>query len=937
MGPDEQSTLLQQVARNAFRVLGLPADAPQETIFRRAEELKRAATAEIRRSFSWDIERYGPVQRDRGSISDAVGRLSNPRQRLRERLFWTVRSEPYAVDSPQQRFDSPTSTWQGSLFPADHHDAAVFALASCFLTDIDVHDADDWGTTLQMWADLLESEDFWSGFFDTEEAGDFEPAASLEDIDELRDCSHQLAIAPLAELARDAAFRSEFDCCRRALGIIRTAPFASEIVSAAEESVLGPYEDALVRTSKVITRACWDDIRQDRASAEWNATASSVAVDRWKQDVEPRYGNLIAMTGASSDRGLRVRQEYADFLTSLGNALTWADQWVEAEKLLKLALSCLPPDSPTRVRDEERLLSVGREAARQREKELELRKQADIEGFEHLCEEIATCLLKVANPAAVHAMPEIDGCKEAHRRYKNTVLPWLSIIRAAHSETSPHALRARTAAARCLLGIADRFRYCGDRCKALDLLAPAAELAPTGSETASEIARQRADLYRESSSRSQTAVEADRAGSVDGFVELCNSIIVALQQFQQGPGSKSSGGNLLGLMAEHEDYRRRASPWLAVILKSYHGEMPARAGNAAARCLSCLAGGFMSAHDWDTAQTLAQQALPLIEDEKLEAEVKRQLANIAAHKQKTAPRPVITNHGQGTAGQTGAGNRMATAKPPRAPRSLFRSLGNLRATALVVGIALLVILASLSSPRWENWIVDLGNSRSRTEISVATPSSFVSDPPPTGAKWRSVDASEVDADQSPPTPRAVKAPRRPAAIDSDASAKQFGGTSEPTTQWTIVPARPLRASVSLPNGTELIPPLPSEASSELQVSNHTTQDAVVKLKAAANKETLRSVYVKAMSDFTIPKIVAGVYLVEFATGMDWDEASRSFRQDRGFARFGNPLAFSEDQAGYSANSITLHTVANGNARKQTISAEEFGDDSGTGGVKRPRR
>jgi hypothetical protein len=228
------------------------------------------------------------------------------------------------------------SALQPSLFGAHHHDSAVFALVSCFLTDIDAQDADIWGTTLRIWAGLIESEDFWAEFFDIENAGDFEPAASFEDIDELRARSHQLAIGPVAELARDAASRSEFDRCRRVIEIIRAAPFPSEIVSAAEESVLGPYEDALVRTSKEITKACWDDIRQDRASSEWNTKASSVAVDRWKQEVEPRYRNLIAMTGAGTDCGLRVRQECADFLTSLGNALTWADQWVEAERVLKL-------------------------------------------------------------------------------------------------------------------------------------------------------------------------------------------------------------------------------------------------------------------------------------------------------------------------------------------------------------------------------------------------------------------------------------------------------------------------------------------------------------------------------------------------------------------------------------------------------------------------
>jgi hypothetical protein len=678
-----------------------------------------------------------------------------------------------------------------------------------------------------------------------------------------------------------------------------------------------------------------------------------------------------------------------------------------------LALSCLPSDSPARERIEISLLGVGKEAAKVRDEELKRRQQSDIEGFERLCEEITTDLSKALSPAVVHATAEIDVCKQARRRYEKTVLPWLSIIRAAHSEASPHSLRARTAAARCLLGIAERFRYCGDRCKALDLLAPAAELAPAGSETASEIARQRSHLYRESSSRPtpEASLEADRAGSVDGFVALCNSIIVELQQFQRGPGPRNSGGTLLGLMAEHEDYRRRASPWLAVILRSYDGEMPARAGNAAARCLSCLAGGFISVHDWDTAQALARQALPLIEDEKLEAEVRRQLANIAFQKQKPAPKPASADHWKNAGRSGAAGNRTFTLWVPEiltfvfvgavvlAAILAFTKSNEPRSSALTVSqakslarpspapadFARLTLEGQLdalqrASPQDKQRLKPIFRERFNRDIGkvpdeeqelffrkmaaaglvdAALPAnppgvyapSELSDKPPANAPAArtplTFDASEVNADQ---THRAANTPKGPAATDYTALLKKNGGVAadgektsgtlalvgKPTPiDWAKYGAVPV--AVSLPNGTELISPPPSEASSELRISNYTKQDAVVKLKAAANKETLRSVYVRAMSDFTIPKIVAGVYLVDFATGMDWDETSRSFRQDRGFARFDNPLAFSEDNARYSANSITLHTVLNGNARKETISAEEFGDDTGTGGVKRPRR
>lgn len=369
MGADDQSALWQQFARNPFRVLGLPGNASQKAILERAAALDRAVRVGVRRPPSpWNLEWCSQSQHDRSSIADALGRLNNSRQRLSSRLFWISQSEIFVADISPTTIDNSVAALRSSLLPADHHDAAVLALAACFMKDAAVQDADHWRIALQMWTNLVESEEFWSGFWDVEELGDFEPSASVEDFDQLKAESLQLAIEPIAQLAREAASRSEFDRCRRALKIVHTA-LPSEMGSALEESVFGPYEDNLVRNSKEITKRCWADIRQDRASAKLNEKPCEVAVDRWKQELEPRYRDFVAMAGTRSVAALHVRQEYGDFLAGLGNALTWADHWVEAERLMSLALSCLPPDSPARERIEGAISRFSGEASRERERE----------------------------------------------------------------------------------------------------------------------------------------------------------------------------------------------------------------------------------------------------------------------------------------------------------------------------------------------------------------------------------------------------------------------------------------------------------------------------------------------------------------------------------------------------------------------------------------
>jgi hypothetical protein len=896
------------------------------------------------------------------------------------------------------------------------------------MKDAAVQDADHWRIALQMWTNLVESEEFWSGFRDVEELSDFEPLASLEDFDQLKAESLQLVTEPIAQLARDAASRSEFDRCRRALRIVRTA-LPSEIGSAIEESVFGPYEDNLVRNSKEITKRCWADIRQDRASAKSNEKPCEAAVDRWKQELEPRYRDFVAMAGTRSVAGLRVRQEYGDFLAGLGNALTWADHWIEAERLMSLALSCLPPDSPARERIEGAISRFSGEASQERERERTRQQELELQRFESLCQDApsdisqalklaaagastaavqvcerayqrydktvlpwlstiraadseigprclsakaaaARCLLRIADgfrrcdeparasdlmvvaaelaaqdsetlaeiarhhsslalksrtrtaseaPGNLNRSGSPDGegveerrrrkdadiekfeglceevratratmCEQAYQRYENTISPWLARIITTDSETSPHAVRARAAAAACLLAIAEGFQHCDDRGKASNLMAAAAELAPENSYAANEIARRRAQLYGEIPRRTppQTVTGSGQSGdknssidsggthgsssqvddppSVAGFLQLCKSLLLECRREIQA--SRGTAGAIRVISKTISgDYEREAEPWMATILASCgsNREIVTRVRDAAAECLYLMAHEFACKDDYDAVCALASKALPLTSNGgRLREEVTRQLAR--AKKQRSASEPGSSRTVD--AGSSSGARRTTSSTFSKAPDSRIR-----RPLVIVVGIAILaaipLLIKSINSPKWEPSIADL----------------------------------ELSSKKDPPT---------------------VTETHDP---------------VSLPNGTNLIP-LPSTAGrGQFKISNYTNKDAVVKLKTADDQVTLRLVYVRAMSDLTIPKIPVGNYVLEFATGRDWDVTTGSFRQDCAFSKFEEPFIFSETREANkiwsSINSVTLHAVPNGTARTEAISAEDFGG----GGVKRPEQ
>jgi hypothetical protein len=115
-----------------------------------------------------------------------------------------------------------------------------------------------------------------------------------------------------------------------------------------------------------------------------------------------------------------------------------------------------------------------------------------------------------------------------------------------------------------------------------------------------------------------------------------------------------------------------------------------------------LAGEFIGADDFDSAQALALEALQLVlDDEKLEAEVKGYLNYVAAEKQKSAPQ-----HGRENSQPVEVGRTSVNINPTITPRAgsfgvpPFNVLGNVQIRhclkALVVGLAALVIILSFS-------------------------------------------------------------------------------------------------------------------------------------------------------------------------------------------------------------------------------------------------
>ncbi|MBW4650688.1 MAG: hypothetical protein KME06_18660 [Kastovskya adunca ATA6-11-RM4] len=141
--------------------------------------------------------------------------------------------------------------------------------------------------------------------------------------------------------------------------------------------------------------------------------------------------------------------------------------------------------------------------------------------------------------------------------------------------------------------------------------------------------------------------------------------------------------------------------------------------------------------------------------------------------------------------------------------------------------------------------------------------------------------------------------------------------------------KPSRSPVSLPNGTDIIPPQDSEGLGALKIVNGMTDDAAIKLVDSVSGKTRRFVYVQANQKVTIEGISPCNCILKFTLGKDWEQTKQSFLQNPSFSQFSKPLDFREieKESGveWMKYEATLHPVPHGSARTKPIKARDFED------------
>lgn len=155
VGRTEVMVVPDRFKTNAYRILGISANATLSEIHKAAATKRRAAALGLADTTGADVPLLGEVPRSEADIRNATARLENPVLRLSDRLFW------FHLSSESPDADPPSTPAQPDE-SGRAHDEALRGLFAAFVSSLDDAGVTLWVRVIRNWHRVVANDDYWA-------------------------------------------------------------------------------------------------------------------------------------------------------------------------------------------------------------------------------------------------------------------------------------------------------------------------------------------------------------------------------------------------------------------------------------------------------------------------------------------------------------------------------------------------------------------------------------------------------------------------------------------------------------------------------------------------------------------------------------------------------------------------------------------------------
>lgn len=302
------------IDNNAYRILGLSAEASQRDIHEANSSIRRAIKIGVNKTTSWDLPWLGSTTRTEKDLQAAIGKLTNPAQRLHERLFWFSGNAAPLNEATIESLSSAISEFEAR---ANSHDLALVKLVYANLIDPELKNKNLWIGAITLWEEVIDSDDYWPSLLDMDMVGEFEPFATIEEVENLKLNVYRLICSKLLALANEGVVTKNEGICKQVFNILRDSKIPRNIFYEFETQVFGSLEDEFIELCEQIRNDSNNSLNKQDTNALDNIKTCTTALNRFNNEVQPGLNRLLNLSGQNTELANRVKEEAAGCLRGI--------------------------------------------------------------------------------------------------------------------------------------------------------------------------------------------------------------------------------------------------------------------------------------------------------------------------------------------------------------------------------------------------------------------------------------------------------------------------------------------------------------------------------------------------------------------------------------------------------------------------------------------
>ena len=343
---------------NAYRVLRISANASLSDIRKAATSIRRSALLGLKVTTGIDLPEFSEIPCTEAEIRAAIGRLENPKQRIKDRLFWFHR--------PPKTGETDLTTNLGSNNEtAKNHDNALYGLIDAHKASFNDSGILVWIDAVRNWHMVVENDEYWSLILAIEEQGGFEPTVLIEEVNTLRSDATELGAAPLIIAAREALAHQDNETIHQITAALEELADTGAWADRNLKDIFEPVCEHFLGMCRSISADFDSRIIREPNVGELNKKICDSELDRFRNEIEPELERIIQFLPTKHYASKDIREGAAFLLNGIASNYTWADDFITSEKLKESALK-LAQDTLGVIRIEDGLEQIKVAAGTQR-------------------------------------------------------------------------------------------------------------------------------------------------------------------------------------------------------------------------------------------------------------------------------------------------------------------------------------------------------------------------------------------------------------------------------------------------------------------------------------------------------------------------------------------------------------------------------------------